>query len=118
MNVMIIDDNKLHLKMCSLLLGKMGHTVTTVASMAELKSASSGMAEPEVALVDYRLAPGVTGIDVINYMKNTNKWIKVKCIALTADVGEQSSLHDAGFDDIIYKPVTQAQLAETLRRYE
>lgn len=118
MNVLIIDDNTLHLRMCSILLEKMKHTVVTAESLNDLKKITDNMSEPDVALIDFRLEPGVTGIDVINYLRTVRNWNKLKCVALTADVGEQSVMKNAGFDNIIYKPVTDTQLAETLKKYE
>ncbi|MGE4266897.1 MAG: response regulator [Deferribacterales bacterium] len=118
MNVLIVDDNSLHLKMCKILLEKLKHKVDTAESVNVLKKLLPTMQQPDVALVDFRLEPGITGVDILNMLKIENKWTKTKYIALTADVAEKSNLGGAGFDGIIFKPVTETLLAETLRAYE
>ena len=115
MHVFIIDDNSLHLKMCRILLEKLSHDVTTANSMADIKKRVDSVKSPEIALVDFRLEPGVTGVDVLNFLKP--KWPATKFIALTADVGEKSYIDDSGFDGIIFKPVTESLLVDTLRKY-
>jgi CheY-like chemotaxis protein len=67
--------------------------------------------------VDFRLEPGVNGVDVLNLLKTENKWSKTKYIALTADVAEKGYLGDSGFDDVIFKPVTETLLAEIIRKH-
>jgi CheY-like chemotaxis protein len=118
MNVLIVDDNTLHLKMCRILLEKLKHTVQTAESVSALKNGLRSMEEPDVAFVDFRLEPGVTGVDILKMLKEENKWTRTKYIALTADVAEKSHLDGAGFDGIIFKPVTETLLAETLKKYE
>jgi len=118
MNVLIVDDNALHLKMCRILLEKLKHKVETAESVSTLKKNLQSMQEPDVALVDFRLEPGVTGVDILNLLKTGNKWTKTKYVALTADVAEKNNLDGAGFDGVIFKPVTETLLAETLKKYE
>lgn len=118
MNILIVDDNSLHIRMCRMLLEKMKHTVVSAMSLNELKKTSSSMIEPDVALIDFRLEPGVTGVDVFNFLKKEKKWNRTKYIALTADVGEKTNLDEAGFDNVIYKPITETQLSEILKKYE
>lgn len=118
MHVLIIDDNTLHLKMCRILLEKMNHTVMTEESLDSLKKHTDGMTEPDIALVDFRLQPGVTGVDALQFLKQNTKWAKTKYLALTADVGERSYLDGSGFDDVVFKPVTESLLSDILRKYE
>lgn len=118
MQVLIIDDNALHLKMCRILLEKLKHKVSTADSLASLKKDISSLPEPRICLVDFRLEPGVTGVDVLNYLKTNTKWNNTKFIALTADVGEKSYLDGSGFDEVIFKPITESLLADTLKKHE
>ena len=104
--------------MCRILLEKMNHTATTVESLAALKKEAATMEEPKVALVDFRLEPGVTGVDVLAFLKENAKCKNTKYIALTADVREKTYLDGSGFDCVIFKPVTESLLADTLRKYE
>lgn len=114
MDVFVIDDNELHLKMCRILLNNLGHQVHTASSLADMKNIA-GDIEPDVALVDYRLSLGETGIDVLNYVKQQGLWKSCRIIALTADVSEKTSLEVAGFDKVVFKPVTEALLKEIVK---
>jgi CheY-like chemotaxis protein len=85
--------------------------------MGNLKKSLATIKEPGMFFVDFRLEPGVNGVDVLNLLKNENKWSKTKYIALTADIAEKGYLDGAGFDDVIFKPVTEALLAEIIRKH-
>lgn len=115
MNVYVIDDNELHLKMCKILLNNLGHEVNTATSIEELKKVVDTLETPDVMLIDYRLNPGETGIDVLQYLKDEHKWNGARLIALTADVSEKSSLESAGFHNVVFKPVTEALLKEIIK---
>jgi CheY-like chemotaxis protein len=115
MKVFVIDDNPLHLKMCRILLNNLGHDVTTAMSLNELQSEMSTMEKPDVALIDFRLSPGETGVDVLNYLRGSGEWVGCRMIALTADIGERSALEHAGFDKVVFKPITETLLKEIVR---
>lgn len=112
MKVFIIDDNPLHLKMCKVLLKNLGHDVSAVLSLDELKKGFGDIDEPDVALIDFRLSPGITGIDVLEFLKD--RWPTCRFIVFTADVGERANLESSGFDKVVFKPVTEALLREIL----
>lgn len=112
MKVYVIDDNKLHLKMCRVLLHNLGHEVFTAESLAELKKLSESNPPADVALVDYRLQPGESGIDVLKYLRGHKNWVKTRFIAVTADVSERTLLENSGFDKVVFKPITEALLKE------
>ncbi|ADD69469.1 response regulator receiver protein [Denitrovibrio acetiphilus DSM 12809] len=114
MKVFVVDDNELHLKMCKILLNNLGYEVTTSTSLEDLQKRMDGLSEPDVALIDYRLSPGETGVDVLSYLKQNGKWQKCKLVALTADISERSMLERAGFDSVVFKPITEALLKEII----
>ncbi len=114
MNVLVIDDNELHLKMCRILLRNLGHEVTTADSLSSLKGQMKDIGTPDVALIDYRLGLGETGVDVLEYLKGSSNWLGTKYIALTADVGEKAQLERAGFDVVAFKPITEGLLKELI----
>jgi CheY-like chemotaxis protein len=115
MNVFVIDDNELHLKMCKILLNNLGHEVNTATSLDTLKDVIDTIETPDVVLIDYRLNPGETGVDVLHYLKNEHKWNGSRMVALTADISEKSTLESAGFKNIVFKPVTESLLKEIIK---
>jgi len=114
MNVLVVDDNELHLKMCRILLTNLGHDVFTAVSLAKVKEQCKTIAAPDAILLDYRLAPGETGVDVLNYIKKNCEWTNAKYIAVTADVSERTLLEKSGFDKVVYKPITESLLKEII----
>jgi len=115
MNVFVVDDNELHLKMCKILLNNLGHDVTTAVSLKALKDVVDTIETPDIVLIDFRLSPGETGVDVLNYLKTEHKWNGSRLIALTADISERTTLENAGFHDVVFKPVTEALLKEIVK---
>lgn len=114
MRITVIDDNEPHLKMCRILLENMGCEVSTIASLKELKETVKDIEVPDMMLIDYRLNLGETGVDVLEFVKGQSLWRDVRCIALTADVGERSMLEQSGFDLVVFKPITETMLKELI----
>ncbi|PLX67064.1 MAG: hypothetical protein C0603_10400 [Denitrovibrio sp.] len=114
MNVLVVDDNELHLKMCRILLRNLGHEVVTATSLQNLKDQMKTIGIPDVALIDYRLSTTETGVDVIEYLKGSSNWVGTKYIALTADVSERAQLDRAGFDMVAFKPISEILLKELI----
>jgi len=114
MKVFVIDDNELHLKMCRILLQNLGHDVFVCDSLGKLKSEIGSFPEPDVALIDYRLNPGETGLDVLDFLKESRQWMSARFIAVTADVSERALLERSGFDKVVFKPITEGLLKEII----
>lgn len=118
MNIFIIDDNELHLKMCSLVLNKLGHKPFVFNTIKKLDEfAQQNKIIPDIFLIDYRLGNNETGLDVLDRVKNKYKWESAKCIAFTADVSEAASLKTKGFGEVTLKPVTEAMLKDVVGKY-
>lgn len=113
MKILIVDDNQLHLKMCRIMLHNLGHDVVSADSLANVKKMKENSAE--IVLIDYRLHPGETGVDVLEFLKGQKGWEDTVFMALTADVGERTQLENAGFDRVVFKPITETLLREIIR---
>jgi CheY-like chemotaxis protein len=112
MKVIVVDDNDLHLKMCRILLKNLGHEVVVANSLGAVKDAVKTDKEFDIALIDYRLEQGETGIDVLDFLKNEMQLITPRYIAVTADVSEKSQLESAGFHKVVFKPITEELLKD------
>jgi len=117
MRVLIVDDNELHLKLGKILIEKMGHDVYAFSSVKELSSGLKNIPEADIALIDYRLGEGTTGVDALNLI-NESGWNQIRVVALTADVSEKATLNSAGFHDVLFKPVTESLLEEIIAKHE
>jgi CheY-like chemotaxis protein len=117
MNILMVDDNELHLKMGKVLLENLGHNVILCQSLPDLKQNLDKMGKIDIAFIDYRLEPGVTGIDVLEFMKS-KKLAGTRYIAITADISEKNLLERSGFDSVAFKPVTEGMLKGLISKYE
>ncbi|MBE0689543.1 MAG: response regulator [Anaerolineae bacterium] len=73
--------------------------------------------EPELILVDVILGATRGGVDFARLLRgrgNTTPLVAVTALATATDVQECRS---AGFDDVLTKPFTITQLAQTIARY-
>ena len=117
MYIVAIDDNKLHLKMARLILENLGHEVETLQNISELSQNLSTEKPADIYLIDYRLGDGVTGVDALKEIKKDKSAGSKVCIAFTADMSEAGKLKEKGFDDVLYKPITEAMLQEIIKKY-
>ena len=114
MNVLVVDDNELHLKMCRVLLNNLGHQAVTVNSLENLKEQVVSIAMPNVVLIDHRLGSGETGLDILKYLKGASAWAGTRYIVLVADEDERAQVEGTGFDQVAFKPITEAILKELI----
>lgn len=68
-HIVLIDDHKDVLKICSLVLTKIGHYCTTYSNSGEaLSDLKTGQFELDLIITDYSM-PGVSGIDIADYCR-------------------------------------------------
>ncbi len=112
--VLIIDDDKLILRLCSLILKKNNIEYEMVSSPVELLKNPFRKNISHI-LMDIRM-PEINGIELCKRLRNIYP-SSVKFIALTAHVlpEEQSALFKIGFDDVLTKPFHENDLIEVLQ---
>ena len=71
-----------------------------------------GAARPDLVLLDLVL-PGISGSDVLRYMKANDHLAEVKVVVVTADI-ENTRLIDSPVDAVLIKPVGVNQLKEVI----
>lgn len=73
---------------------------------------------PDVILMDVNL-PGINGIDVVTYLKQSPSLQHIPVIALTADVSSETMERclEAGCVGVMHKPVSRFLLLDTIRRF-
>lgn len=112
--VIVVDDDPLILRLCSLILGKSGVEHTTYQNPHACIEASP---EPGVThiFLDIRM-PAMNGIELCHELRNLYPET-VHFIALTAHVlkEERESILREGFDGILSKPFREAELLDVLK---
>jgi len=113
--VLVVDDDKTHLKLLGLVADRLGITAHMASSCGEALEALR-MFSFDVILLDYRMpeVDGCTCAHRIRAMKEIRSNIPI--IAVTADVmtGSREECLAAGMDDFLGKPFTLEELHEKL----
>lgn len=105
MNVLVVDDNAVNLKLARLLLTSEGFTVRTATDAREALEALDGF-DPEVILMDVQL-PDIDGLELTRRLKSDPRWSAVPVVALTAYAmkSDEERAMAAGCDLFLTKPV-------------
>ncbi len=116
--VIVVDDNKMNLKVAGKLLGLFGIKADMVGSGKEALQVLSEK-EYDIIFLDHMM-PEMDGIEVLREIK-ARKLIsdKTEVIALTANAisGVREMYLSEGFDDYLSKPIEPAELEAILRKY-
>lgn len=109
-HILIIEDNAANMKLASLLLMNVGHTISS-AGDAESGIALARTAQPDLILMDIQL-PGMDGLAATAVLKKDPLTAAIPVIALTALAmkSDQEKSQIAGCDDYIAKPLRYKEL--------
>ena len=109
-HILIIEDNAANMKLASLLLKNVGHTILC-AGDAETGLMLARSAQPDLILMDIQL-PGMDGLAATAILKQDPITAEIPVIALTALAmkADQEKSQIAGCDDYIAKPLRYKEL--------
>ena len=114
--VLVVDDNKLNLKVTKKLLNSYNIDVTLVESGEECLGMLEENINFDLIFMD-QMMPGLSGSDTLKMIKKKN--INIPIIVLTADAikGKKEKYLELGFDDYISKPVDKKELNIILKNF-
>lgn len=112
--ILIIEDNPVNMKLVSLLLLNVGHTLLS-ATDAETGLALACLHRPDLILMDIQL-PGMDGFAATRLLKQDPGTAAIPIIALTAMAmkEDQEKVRAAGCDAYIAKPLRYKELYATI----
>lgn len=115
--ILIVDDNKLNLKVASRLLEPYQVTIETVESGQECIDLIQNKNSYDLILLD-QMMPEMDGVETLKQLKAIKEFT-IPVIALTADaiVGKKEEYLSAGFDDYLSKPIDSNELHKILKKY-
>ena len=115
--VLIVDDNKLNLKVAQKLLSKYNLLVTTLESGVECIEHIERGEQYDIILLD-DMMPKMSGKETLKKLKE-NENFKIPTIALTANAisGMKEEYLALGFDDYLAKPIEKIELERVLKEY-
>ena len=114
--ILVVDDNKLNLKVAEKLLRPYNFQVTSVTSgLACLNYTKK--TKYDLIFLDHMM-PEMDGIQTLKYLKQRVDFVNTPIVALTANAisGMKEMYLKEGFDDYLSKPIDQVKLNEVLRR--
>ena len=115
--VLVIEDNKLNMKLVRDLL-KIGKYQVFEAGDAETGIELAQVHKPELILMDIQL-PGINGLDATKILKEKTKFSSIPIIALTgcAMRGDKKKALDAGCVGYITKPIDTRAFLEKIAQF-
>ncbi|MCA9882598.1 MAG: response regulator [Anaerolineae bacterium] len=115
--ILIVDDNPWNAQLVAEVLERHNYTVEVVMrgdTALELIEAN----QPDMVLLDLML-PDINGIDIARELRETHNNSDLPIIALTAlgNLTIQRRCMEAGFNEVIVKPVTNREVVDVVKRY-
>ncbi len=117
--ILVVDDNKVNLRVIGLMLAGYGCRVETVedpthACDAILKAQDAG--KPfDVAIIDHMM-PGMDGVELAALIKADERIAPLKLILSSSGIATSIQAQEWGFAATAPKPVSQRRLVQTLRK--
>lgn len=114
LRILVVDDDRIGLKLIRLILENRGAEVLTYNGGVDFRNQYRGE-EFDLAFIDIQM-PEVSGVQVLDLIKNRFKNTDSKILAMTANVfaNEQEKLIDAGFEGILIKPFDETEIIELI----
>jgi len=114
-HILIIEDELAIRDMIRFALTREAFELTTVENANQAKAAL-GKHIPNLILLDWML-PGITGIDLIHWLKSESLYQNIPIILLTAKAEEENKVKGllTGADDYITKPFSPAELIARIK---
>ena len=114
--VLIVDDNATNARILSAELSRLGAKPTTCLSgPAALTLLVNNEVTPEVILIDMQM-PGMNGIDMAYALRRHLNEVPPRILLSSASARSRAETADAGFQEVLTKPVRPARLADVLAR--
>jgi CheY-like chemotaxis protein len=111
-----VEDNSAHLEIAKAFLGQKGYEVICATTGYEAIDKLSGC-NPDLILIDI-LLPDISGFDVLNFIKSTEKFNNIPILAISASAmpHEIQTALDKGFDEFISKPIQFSPFLELIQK--
>lgn len=115
--VLLVDDNKLNLKVASLLLEKYKLNITQVQSGFETIDKILAGENYDLILLD-DMMPKMSGVETLQKLKGIDNF-KIPVVVLTANAisGMKEKYLKDGFNDYLAKPIDKVELEKVIRKY-
>lgn len=117
MKILVVDDDPAVLDATRALLAQWGCAAATARDPEEVAAAVARLGHPDVALVDFRLGPRVSGLDAIAATRAAHPGMGVVVVTGESDAAVLAQLEESGFP-VLKKPVDPEELRLTLALFK
>ena len=115
--ILIVDDQKLNLRILQTMLARLNiHKVLTAENGKDALETLHNSEHVDLVLTDMSM-PVMDGAEMVREIRKSPQFAKLPVYVITADVEMQSEYKQAGFDDMLIKPITLEKLKELLVKY-
>ncbi len=118
--ILIVDDNKLNLKVAARLLAPYSVEVTESGSGQECLDILDQDCNFDLILMD-DLMPGLSGTETMKLIKKIGRvdgyYIPIVALTANATSGQKEKYLESGFDDYLSKPIDRYELDHILKKY-
>ncbi|MEE3344197.1 MAG: response regulator [Bacilli bacterium] len=118
--ILIVDDNKLNIKVATRLLEPYNISITEASSGKECLDIIDKETDFSLILMD-DLMPNMSGTETLDILKKIERveGFKIPVIVLTANAisGVKAKYLDKGFDDYLSKPINRVELDRVLNKF-
>ena len=116
--VLIVDDNKLNIKVAARLLEPYKFEIESITSGKECIYKIKEGNNYDIIFVDHMM-PGMDGIEVMHILKKLDGYKIPPIVALTANAitGMRQMYLDEGFDEYLSKPINISELNKIINKY-
>jgi CheY-like chemotaxis protein len=116
--ILVVDDNKINLRLMTAILEKLGHRVAIAESGQEALDILAAQTF-DIVLMDIQM-PGLDGVETTRQIRARETGDdRLPIIAVTAHAmaGDRERYLAAGMDDYLTKPIQRAELIEAIARF-
>ena len=117
-HILIVDDQKLNLRILQTMLNRIGiqNVLTAVNGKDALETLQQNPDNVDLVLTDMSM-PVMDGAELVREIRKMPHFADLPVYVITADVEMQGEYREAGFDDMLIKPITMDKLKELLSKY-
>ena len=118
LDILVVDDNKTNLKVCSAILKRLGYRpVLADSGRAALEWVDRNRYQVDLVLMDIEM-PDMDGVEAARLIRTGAPAGRLRIVALTANAisGDRERYLDLGMDDYLTKPIAIGELAAVLER--
>ena len=115
--ILVVDDQKLNLRILQTMLARLDiHKVLTAQNGKEALDVLNNAEHVDLVLTDMSM-PVMDGAELVREIRKSPRFADLPVYVITADVEMRGEYKQAGFNDMLIKPITLEKLKELLAKF-